>query len=57
MNKLVKSYHVDASTPLHVFAKQLMKLLYSRKMESKKALVCKVCKKINTLIYDVFNIY
>ena len=53
MNKQVKSCHVDASTPLHVFAKQMMKLLHSRKMESKEALVCKVCKKINTLIYDV----
>jgi hypothetical protein len=44
MNKLVKSCHVDASTPLHVFATQIMKMLHSRKMkESKKALVCKVC--------------
>jgi hypothetical protein len=32
MNKLVKSCHVDATTPLHVFAKQMMKLLHSRKM-------------------------
>jgi hypothetical protein len=54
MNKLVKSYHVEASTPLHVFAKQMMKLLHSRKMkESKEALVCKVWKKIKTLIYDI----
>jgi uncharacterized UBP type Zn finger protein len=39
MNKLVKSAHIDASTPLHQFAKQMMKLLHSRKMkESKEAL-------------------
>jgi hypothetical protein len=39
MNKLVKSAHVDANTPLHQFAKQMMKLLHSRKMkESKEAL-------------------
>ena len=34
MNKLVKSCHVDASTPLHVFAKQMMKLLHSRRRRS-----------------------
>jgi hypothetical protein len=46
MNKLVKSSHVDASTPLHVFAKQMMKMLHSKKMkESMEALVCKVWKK------------
>jgi hypothetical protein len=44
-NKLVKSCHVGASTPLHVFAKQMMKLLHSRKMESKEAWVCKVWNK------------
>jgi hypothetical protein len=51
MKKLVKSSHVDANTPLHVFAKQNMKILHSRKMkELKEALVCKVCQ-MNTDIY------
>jgi hypothetical protein len=46
MNKLVKSSHVDTNTPLHVFAKQMMKVLRSRKMkESKEVLVCKACQK------------
>jgi hypothetical protein len=36
MNKLVKSSHVEASTPLHVFAKQMMKMLHSRKMKESK---------------------
>ena len=36
MNKLVKSAHVDANTPLHQFAKQMMKLLHSRKMKESK---------------------
>jgi hypothetical protein len=36
MNKLVKSSHVDASIPLHVFAKQMMKLLHSRKTKESK---------------------
>jgi uncharacterized UBP type Zn finger protein len=44
MNKLVKKSHVDANTPLHEFAKQMMKMLHSRKMkESKEALIGKVC--------------
>jgi hypothetical protein len=44
MNKLVgKKSHVDANTPLHEFAKQMMKMLHSRKMkESNEALICKV---------------
>jgi hypothetical protein len=43
MNKLVKSAHVDANTPLHQFAKQMLKLLHSRKMkEAKEALGCMV---------------
>jgi hypothetical protein len=46
MNKLVKSAHVDANTPLHQFAKQMMKLLHSRKMkEAKEALGCMVSDK------------
>lgn len=44
MNKLVKGCHVDANTALHVFAKQMMKMLHGRKMsESKEELLCKVC--------------
>jgi hypothetical protein len=43
INKLVKSAHVDANTPLHQFAKQMLKLLHSRKMkEAKEALGCMV---------------
>ncbi|WVZ79929.1 hypothetical protein U9M48_027451 [Paspalum notatum var. saurae] len=50
MNKLVKSAHVDANTPLHEFAKQMMKLLRSRKMkEAKETLGCKGQKETNTL--------
>jgi hypothetical protein len=45
MNRLVKQSHVDANTPLHEFAKQMMKMLHSRKMkESKEALVSNVCR-------------
>jgi hypothetical protein len=43
MNRLVKKSHIDANTPLHEFAKQMMKMLHSRKMkESKEALMRKV---------------
>eukprot|EP00267_Zea_mays_P056626 XP_023156662.1 protein FAR1-RELATED SEQUENCE 5-like [Zea mays] len=50
MNKLVKSAHVDANTPLHQFAKQMLKLLHSRKMkEAKEALGCMGQKETNTL--------
>jgi hypothetical protein len=43
MNRLVKKSHVDANTPLHEFAKLMMKMLYSRKMkESNEALMSKV---------------
>jgi hypothetical protein len=50
MNKLVKSTHVDANTPLHQFAKQMMKLLHSRKMkEAKEALGCMVSDKMNNI--------
>ncbi|WVZ84959.1 hypothetical protein U9M48_031925, partial [Paspalum notatum var. saurae] len=50
MNKLVKSAHVDANTPLHEFAKQMMKMLHCRKMkEAKEALGCKRKKETNTL--------
>jgi hypothetical protein len=43
MNILVKKSHVDANTPPHEFAKQMMKMLHSRKMkESKEALMSKV---------------
>jgi hypothetical protein len=43
MNRLVKKSHVDANTPLHEFAKQMMKMLHSRKIkESKEALMSKV---------------
>jgi hypothetical protein len=51
MNKLVKSAHVDANTPLHQFAKQMMKLLHSRKMkESKEA----VGNMVSTNCYEVY---
>ena len=44
MNKLVKKSHVDANTPLHEFAKQMMNMLHIRKMnESKEDLIGKVC--------------
>ncbi|XP_020399807.1 protein FAR1-RELATED SEQUENCE 5-like [Zea mays] len=50
MNRLVKSAHVDANTPLHQFAKQMMKLLHSRKMkESKEAVGSMGQKETNTL--------
>ncbi|XP_035820957.1 protein FAR1-RELATED SEQUENCE 5-like [Zea mays] len=50
MNKLIKSAHVDANTPLHQFAKQMLKLLHSRKMkEAKEALGCMGQKETNTL--------
>jgi hypothetical protein len=39
INKLVKSAHVDANTSLHQFAKQMMKLLHSRKMKESKETV------------------
>jgi hypothetical protein len=43
MNKLLKSAHVDANTPLHQFTKKMLKLLHSRKMkEEKEALGCMV---------------
>jgi hypothetical protein len=32
VNHIVKKCHVDANTPLHEFAKQMMKLLHRRKM-------------------------
>ncbi|WVZ76157.1 hypothetical protein U9M48_024155 [Paspalum notatum var. saurae] len=42
MNKVVKNCHVDANTPLHEFAKQMMKMIHERKMkETAKALACK----------------
>jgi uncharacterized UBP type Zn finger protein len=45
MNRLVKKSHVDVNTPLHEFAKQMMKMLHSRKMkESKEALMSKVSR-------------
>jgi hypothetical protein len=43
MNRLVKKSYVDANTPLHEFAKQMMKMLHSGKMnEPKEALMSKV---------------
>ena len=52
MNKLVKSAHVDANTPLHQFAKQMMKLLHSRKMkEAKEALGCMVSEKMINICF------
>jgi hypothetical protein len=39
MNKLLKNAHVDANTPLHQFAKQMMKLLHNRKMKESKKVV------------------
>jgi hypothetical protein len=54
MNKLVKSAHVDSNTPLHEFAKQMLKLLHSRKMqEGKETLGCMVCNIIYALYYLV----
>jgi uncharacterized UBP type Zn finger protein len=45
MNRLVKKSHVDANNPLHELAKQMMKMLHSRKMkESKEALMSKVSR-------------
>ena len=32
MNNIVKSCHVDANTPLHRFAKQMVKFLHRRRM-------------------------
>jgi hypothetical protein len=50
MNKLVKSAHVDSNTPLHEFAKQMLKLLHSKKMqEVKETLGCMVCNIIYAL--------
>jgi hypothetical protein len=50
MNKLVKSAHIDSNTPLHEFAKQMLKLLHSRKMqEGKETLGCMVCNIIYAL--------
>ena len=55
MNKLVKSAHVDANTPLHQFAKQMMKLLHSRKMkEAKEALGCMVSEKMKNICFMLF---
>jgi hypothetical protein len=52
MNKLVKGTHVDSNTPLHEFAKQMLKLLHSRKMqEGKETLGCMVCNIIYALYY------
>jgi hypothetical protein len=45
MNRLVKKSYVDTNTPLHEFAKQMMKMLHSTKMkESKEALMSKVSR-------------
>ncbi|WVZ50121.1 hypothetical protein U9M48_001408 [Paspalum notatum var. saurae] len=50
MNKVVKNCHVDANTPLHEFAKQMMKMIHERKMkEAAEALACKGQKGTNTL--------
>ncbi|WVZ84433.1 hypothetical protein U9M48_031466 [Paspalum notatum var. saurae] len=50
MNKVVKNYHVDANTPLHEFANQMMKMIHERKMkEAAEALACKGQKETNTL--------
>ncbi|WVZ96654.1 hypothetical protein U9M48_042264 [Paspalum notatum var. saurae] len=50
MNKVVKNSHVDANTPLHEFAKQMMKMMYERKMkEAAEALACKGQRETNTL--------
>jgi hypothetical protein len=52
MNKLVKTAHVDANTPLHEFSKQMLKLLHSRKMrEAKETLGCMVSKIIIVVYY------
>ncbi|WVZ58692.1 hypothetical protein U9M48_008934 [Paspalum notatum var. saurae] len=50
MNKVVKNSHVDVNTPLHEFAKQMMKMMYERKMkEVAEALACKGQRETNTL--------
>jgi hypothetical protein len=52
MNKLVKSAHVDSNTSLHEFAKQMLKLLHSRKMqEGEETLGYMVCNIIYALYY------
>ncbi|WVZ49235.1 hypothetical protein U9M48_000609 [Paspalum notatum var. saurae] len=55
-NKVVKNCHVDANTPLHEFAKQMMKMIHEREMkEAAEALACNIYvdiygqKKTNTL--------
>jgi hypothetical protein len=54
MNKFMKSAHVDSNTPLHEFAKQMLKLLHSTKMqEGKETLGCMVCNIIYALYYLV----
>ncbi|WVZ63324.1 hypothetical protein U9M48_012965 [Paspalum notatum var. saurae] len=57
MNKLVKSAHVDGNTPLHEFAKQMPKLLHSRKMkEAKLTLAFKGQRETNTLYEFEFKV-
>lgn len=44
VNYIVKKCHVDANTPLHLFAKQMMKFIHRRKMdEVRETYGCTVC--------------
>jgi len=44
VNYIMKKCHVDANTPLHLFAKQMMKFIHSRKMdEAREPYGCTVC--------------
>ena len=44
VNYIMKKCHVDANTPLHLFAKQMMKFIHSRKMdEARDTYGCTVC--------------
>jgi hypothetical protein len=53
MNKLVKSAHVDANTPFHQFAKQMMKLLHSRKVKESKEVVGSMVRIVMKYIYTL----
>jgi hypothetical protein len=56
MNRLVKSAHVDANTPLHQFAKQMLKLLHSRKMKESKEAVGSMVRINCYVVYLYLNI-
>jgi hypothetical protein len=55
MNYIVKKYHVDANTPLHLFAKQMMKFIHRRKMdEARETYGCMVC--VNFCAYVIMHL-